>query len=62
MRTGRTSARPSIGSNALGSRTPASTSLSGRAASASHSARPMPRLAPVTSAVLSVRSMPLSTV
>ena len=51
MRTGRTSARPAIGSNASGSRTPASTSRSGRAASASQSARPMPRLAPVTRAV-----------
>ena len=44
-------ARRRCGSNASGSRTPASTSRSGRAASASASARPMPRLAPVTSAV-----------
>jgi hypothetical protein len=46
-----------IGSKRSGARTPARMRCSGFAASASTIARPIPRLAPVTSAVVPVRSM-----
>ena len=58
MRTGRTAARAAgIGSKRSGSRTPASTVRMGSAARRWTSARPMPRLAPVTRAVAPSRSM-----
>ena len=62
MRTGRTSrARaPGTSSNFAGLRMPARTRSSGSRASASTSARPIPRLAPVTSAVRPERSMVLT--
>jgi hypothetical protein len=44
------------GSQSSGERIPANTKRRGRSASARTSARPMPRLAPVTSAVRPVRT------
>ena len=59
--TGRTSRAPpapvAIASNSSGLRVPQSRSSSGSCASASATARPMPRLEPVTRAVRAERSM-----
>src|SRR4051812_31586136 len=59
-RSSRTGVAPASGANPAGSRTPASRARSGRLVSASASARPMPRLAPVTRTVApSSRTSPL---